>query len=152
MAISGQHGSPLTMSQKNSHKPNAALRDSNENLSQDLGTFLEFQRLQACPYSAGGMGLIPGCWTKIPRALQCGQKKPTQQTPITGQFTTRRCGSTAHATPPLCSLTSAGLISFYKPGNCGLEQASSRGRAWTNLVLKSVLTSTTADNWCLQGS
>ena len=63
-------GSPPTMSQKDSHKPNAALRGLNENLSQDVGTSLEFQRLRACPYGAGGMDLSPGGRRKIARALR----------------------------------------------------------------------------------
>ena len=58
------------MSQKDGHKPNAALRGLNENLSQDVGTSLEFQRLRACPYGAGGMDLSPGGRRKSARALR----------------------------------------------------------------------------------
>ena len=75
VTISRQHGSPLTMSQKNGHKPNAALRGSKENLSQDLGTPLEFQRLRACPYSAGAW-----VWSLVaePRLhVPCGAEKMT---------------------------------------------------------------------------
>ena len=112
VTISRQHGSPLTMSQKNGYKPNAALKGSNENLSQDLGTSLEFQRLRACPYSAGGMGLIPGCWTKIARALRCKKNHhhPTTNPSRRTVHNSQVLAGTEHAVPSLCPLTSAGLI------------------------------------------
>ena len=32
------------------------------------------QWLKLCPFNAGSMGSIPGQGTKIPHAVQCGQK------------------------------------------------------------------------------
>ena len=34
--------------------------------------FLAVQWLRLCASTAGGMGLIPGCRSKIPHAVQCG--------------------------------------------------------------------------------
>ena len=38
------------------------------------GASLEVQWLRLCASNAGGMSLIPGPGTKIPRATWCGQK------------------------------------------------------------------------------
>ena len=40
-----------------------------------LGTSLVVQGLRLCASTAGGGGLIPGPATKIPHAMQSGQKK-----------------------------------------------------------------------------
>ena len=43
--------------------------------SSKKGTSLVAQWLRLCASNARGVGLIPGQGTKIPHAIQCGQKK-----------------------------------------------------------------------------
>lgn len=44
-------------------------------ISKDpLGASLEAQWLRLPASTAGGLGSIPGCETKIPHATQCGKK------------------------------------------------------------------------------
>ena len=43
--------------------------------SSKKGTSLVVQWLRLCVSNARGVGLIPGQGTKIPHAIQCGQKK-----------------------------------------------------------------------------
>ena len=43
-------------------------------LKQNLGNFLTVQWLRVCATNAQDVGSIPGWETKIPHAVQCGQK------------------------------------------------------------------------------
>ena len=43
-----------------------------------IGTSLAVQWLRLCASSAGGVGSIPGCGTKIPHVTQCGPNKKTK--------------------------------------------------------------------------
>ena len=47
------------------------------------GNFLAVQWLRLCTSPAGSLGSIPGCGTKIPHAVRCGQKQ-TKQKPKKG--------------------------------------------------------------------
>ena len=49
--------------------------DTDLNIKANTGTSLAVQWLRLHASIAGGMGLIPGQGTKIPRAMQCGQEK-----------------------------------------------------------------------------
>lgn len=102
MTISRQCRSALTVSQGHSHKANAALRGSKENLSPD-----SLQRAGAWP-------------------------------------------GTEHAIPSLCSPKRSRSHPHFIKQETGLDEVSSRGRAWISLVLKSVLltTATVSNELC----